>query len=347
MCSFRGKKGHIKSVFIESEENVPLIGAKMESSYNNSNETVVSTGSSGKSLARHAKEDPWIGKKISGVLVETLVSEGGMGRVYSGWHEGEGRRVAVKFLNDRMRLNPFFMRQFQKEANAIVALDHPGIVRCVDCRMVRGRPYFVMDMIEGLPLHEFIQAYTLRGLLLPLHIIARIIQSVAAGLDHAHDRGVLHLDVKPGNIILQSESMEVAPNGPIPPDLSGVLTDFGLARMDGTLKREATPTYFMGTPGYASPELIRGEELDARADVYSLGAVLYEMLAGEQPFSPIDGDPISVLHQHLDQPLRRIERVPSEANNILEAALGKRPTGRQPSAGALAAQFQDVINLQS
>jgi serine/threonine-protein kinase len=93
--------------------------------------------------------------------------------------------------------------------------------------------------------------------------------------------------------------------------------------------------------------LIRGEELDARADVYSLGAVLYEMLAGEQPFSPIDGDPISVLQQHLDQPLRRIERIPTEANNILEAALGKRPTGRQPSAGALAAQFQDVINLQS
>jgi len=79
-----------------------------------------------------------------------------MGHVYTGWHEKEGRRVAIKIIRGRLRRNPFFMRQFQKEANAIVALDHPGIVRCVDCRMEQGRPFFVMGLIEGLPLNEYL-----------------------------------------------------------------------------------------------------------------------------------------------------------------------------------------------
>ena len=111
--------------------------------------------------------DPWIGKVLAGVRLESLLSEGGMGHVYTGWHEKEGRRVAIKIIRERMRKNPFFMRQFQKEANAIVALDHPGIVSCMDCRMEQGRPYFVMDLIEGLPLNDFLGAYSQLGVNTP------------------------------------------------------------------------------------------------------------------------------------------------------------------------------------
>ena len=287
--------------------------------------------------------DPWIGKVLAGVRLESLLSEGGMGHVYTGWHEKEGRRVAIKIIRERMRKNPFFMRQFQKEANAIVALDHPGIVRCVDCRMEQGRPYFVMDLIEGLPLNEFLGAYSQLGLLLPLHIVERILQSVAAGLEHAHERGVLHLDIKPGNIMLQSDQMAVDPGGPIAQDLRGAHTDFGLARMRDKLQKDPQERFFMGTPGYASPELIRGEDLDTRSDVYSLGAVLYELLAGELPFKAQNGDPISVLRQHLTRELPPISGLSPEMYELLLLAMAKDPSNRTPSAMALADRFHTLV----
>jgi serine/threonine protein kinase len=101
-----------------------------------------------------------------------------------------------------MRMNPFMMRQFEVDPNAIVAMDHPGIVRCVDSRMAQGRPYLVMDLIEGVVLSDYLAACSSRGLLLQLHVVARIISSIARGVDHAHSRGVLHLEIKPGNIVL-------------------------------------------------------------------------------------------------------------------------------------------------
>ena len=215
-------------------------------------ETVVAKNESRIPGDKTSRADPWIGKVLAGVRLESLLSEGGMGHVYTGWHEKEGRRVAIKVIRERMRKNPFFMRQFMKEANAIVALDHPGIVRCIDCGMAQGRPFFVMDLIEGLPLNEFLGAHSQRGLLLPLHVIDQILQSVAAGLEHAHERNVLHLDIKPGNIMLQSDEMEVNPDDPIPQDLQAVLTDFGLARMGDKLQQDPQERYFL-EPRVTSP----------------------------------------------------------------------------------------------
>ncbi len=230
--------------------------------------------------------DDWIGKKVAQVRIDKLISRGGMAAIYLGWHEVEERSVAVKIMHAQIREDPLFQRRFQREAEAIARMQHPNIVHCLDCNVVQGRPYIIMDLLEGMPLHEYLRVIHGQGLLLPLHIVVGIVRSLASALDYAHGSGVLHLDVKPSNIDLESDTLPVDPFKPIPPDLKAVLTDFGLARMAGAMT-QATAGMFMGTPAYVSPEQIRGEPADLRADIYSFGVVIYELLEGQAPFDPL------------------------------------------------------------
>lgn len=296
------------------------------------------------------KDDPWIGRVLSDVKIERLLSRGGMGAVYLGWHEKQKKSVAVKILHERMRMNPFFMKRFRKEADAIVNLDHPNIIRCVDCAVASGRPYFVMELVEGVSLDTIMEAYHRQGILLPMHIILQLSKSLAEAIDHSHERGVLHLDIKPGNIMLESDVLPVDPNKPIPPDLRGVLTDFGLARMGDQLKWDKEEQFFMGTPAYVSPEMILGEELDTRSDVYALGLVIYEMLAGEPPFPYQERASSEVLQDHLKTPPPWIIGVSRGLQAALFRAMAKEPDRRYSSAGdlvrALETEFQHPSIVQ-
>lgn len=258
-----------------------------------------------------------------------------MGAIYLGWHEVEKRPVAVKIMHAKIREAPYFQRRFQHEAEAIAGMQHPNIVHCLDCNVVQGRPYIIMDLLEGMPAHEYLRVIHGQGLLLPLHIVVGIVTSLASALDYAHESGVLHLDVKPSNIVLESDIMPVDPSRPIPPDLKAVLTDFGLARM-ADIMTQATAGMFMGTPAYVSPEQIRGDSADLRADIYSFGVVVYELLEGQAPFDPLELSVKELLHKQLEVSPRSMQYTAPEVERVVLRAMAKEPEKRYTSAGEMA-----------
>jgi len=283
--------------------------------------------------------DDWIGKSVAQVRIDKLISRGGMGGIYLGWHEVEERPVAVKIMHAQIREDLFFQRRFQREAEAIAGMQHPNIVHCLDCNVVQGRPYIIMDLLEGMPLHEYLRVIHGQGLLLPLHIVVGIVRSLASALDYAHESGVLHLDVKPSNIVLESDIMPVDPSRLIPPDLKAVLTDFGLARMADVMV-QATAEMFMGTPAYVSPEQIRGDSADLRSDIYSFGVVIYELLEGQAPFDPLKFSVKELLHKQLEGTPPPMQYTAREVERVVLRAMAKEPEKRYPSAGDLA---QDLM----
>lgn len=279
--------------------------------------------------------DDWIGKSVAQVRIDKLISRGGMGGIYLGWHEVEDRPVAVKIMHAQIREDPFFQTRFQREAEAIAGMQHPNIVHCLDCNVVEGRPYIIMDLLEGMPLHEYLRVIHGQGLLLPLHIVVGIVRSLASALDYAHESGVLHMDVKPSNIFLESDIMPVDPSRPIPPDLKAVLTDFGLARM-ADMMVQATAEMFMGTPAYVSPEQIRGDSTDLRADIYSFGVVVYELLEGQAPFDPLKFSVEELLRKQLEESPPPMRNTAPEVERVVLRAMAKEPEKRYQSAGDMA-----------
>jgi formylglycine-generating enzyme required for sulfatase activity len=207
--------------------------------------------------------------QIGGYQVEGTLGEGGMGAVYAARDPRLGRRVAIKVLTAQAGGSDEQRRRFQREAQALARLRHPGIVVVHEVGTERGAPYLVMDLVEGRSLAERLDA---EGPL-PSAEAARITAALADALAHAHDQGILHRDLKPANVLL-------APDGRV------LLTDFGLAKeLDGGASRLSKTGSFLGTPGFSPPEQVAGN-LDAigpAADVYALGATLYAMLTGVPP----------------------------------------------------------------
>jgi len=203
------------------------------------------------------------------VEVEGTLADGGMGSVYRGKDRATGEKVAVKVMREGAG-NPELVRRFLSEAEAAASIDHPAIVetRHVDVDE-EGRPFIVMELVEGVPLRSLIDEARLDAVDVPA-IGAR----VADALVHAHAAGVVHRDVKPGNILLQRHAPHVR------------LVDFGIAKRFGAGDLLAThPEQMIGTPAYMAPEQIEGGEITPAADVYALGVVLYEIACGRRPFS--------------------------------------------------------------
>jgi len=146
----------------------------------------------------------WIGRTVSGVRLERLLGRGGMAEVFLGHHLRLGRPVAVKILHARVREDPNLLKLLESEAAALTSMQHPNIVRCLDCNVVDGRPYIVLELLDGITLHDRLDQLSAEGLLPPLHVVERLIRSTADALDHAHARGVIHRDLKPANIMLLS-----------------------------------------------------------------------------------------------------------------------------------------------
>ena len=214
-----------------------------------------------------------VGSMIFQYRIESKVGEGGMGSVYSASDTRLNRPVAIKFLSENLA-DPAARRRFQREAQMASSLNHPHILTVHDVGELEGRQYIVTEFVDGGTLKDWANAEerTWRQ-------TVQLLAGVADGLGAAHAAGVLHRDIKPANIL-------VAKNG------YAKLADFGLAKLDGTADSEQTvtdsrtrPGMILGTVGYMSPEQASGKHLDARSDVFSFGAVLYEMLAGRRPFS--------------------------------------------------------------
>ncbi|MEZ5302241.1 MAG: serine/threonine-protein kinase [Verrucomicrobiales bacterium] len=246
------------------------------------------------------------------------LGHGGMGAVFKARRIADGRAVAIKVLLPGLSADEGFRERFRREAAAMIELDHPNIVSVFESGEAGDLCFLVMEYVGGAPLRD-----RLAGGPLPAGEAHRIAADLCAALQSAHDRGVLHRDIKPGNILL-------AEDGTVK------LADFGLAKLVGA-RAEADRDYTLtltdaalGTPAYMAPEQLRGAaSIDQRADLYSLGAVLYEMLAGAPPVG--DFEPPSTLAA-ADPEARRLDAA------VLRA-LRNRPSDRFASASAMAAEL--------
>jgi predicted Ser/Thr protein kinase/tetratricopeptide (TPR) repeat protein len=252
------------------------------------------------------------------------IGNGAMGEVYKAKDPLLNRYVAIKRIAPSLAADPDFRRRFQREAQSAAQLSHANIVTVFDFGEEDGLPYMAMELLEGRDLKEVIRSRDLR-----LGDKLSVMEQLSDGLAFAHSKGVVHRDLKPGNIHLQ-------PSGQVK------ILDFGLALL-GTSDMTKTGTV-MGTPHYMSPEQVRGQKADARSDVFSLGAVFYELLSRHRAF---DADSVhGVLFQILEQqpePIRKwAPEVPAPLVGVVERALVKDPAGRFADAGEMARALADA-----
>ncbi|HEV2668841.1 MAG TPA: serine/threonine-protein kinase [Blastocatellia bacterium] len=263
---------------------------------------------------------PDLPERLSGYKILGEIGAGGMGRVLLAFDERLGRKVAVKTLSPRYAGNPKLRERFMREARALARLDHPNIVRIYNLGSENEEPHFVMERIEGAPLTE-----AARRLALTQKI--DLMLKVTLTVEFLHQRRMIHRDLKPGNIL-------------VGPDLEPKVLDFGLAaQVDDPGERLTQAGEIMGTPDYFSPEQARGTApLDARSDIFSLGAILYELITGGPPFHGESArDQIRSICEHDPTPPRRINpAIPGELQNICLKALEKDPAHRYQSAREMA-----------
>jgi tRNA A-37 threonylcarbamoyl transferase component Bud32 len=258
-----------------------------------------------------------------------LLGQGAMGDVYAATHTRTGRRYAVKLLRRDLRLSEDAQRRFQREAQAVNRIGHPGIVAIHDWdRTSDGTLYLVMDQLEG----ESLQARLERRPTLPWPDARRIALELASALGAAHRERLVHRDLKPGNIFLRRE---------LDGSERAVLLDFGLAKPldDSAASRITQSRTAVGTPLYMSPEQARGEAVDERSDVYGLAAVLYELVSGAPPF--MDPTLAGVYARLLTESAPRLSsvmgpRAPAGLEEVLERALAKQRDDRYPTIDAFA-----------
>jgi serine/threonine protein kinase len=274
--------------------------------------------------------DALIGRTLGGAYrLDRRLGAGGMGAVYAATHARTGRGYAVKVLLPEVAARRDALARFRREADAVSALGHANIVGIHDFHEDGGLAYLVMDLLSGEDLGSRLE----RAGTLPLDEALAVFEDVAAGLEVAHERGLVHRDLKPANVFLASQpgSRERA-----------VLLDFGLARSvadEGELGKLTASGVVLGTPQYMSPEQAAGAPLDARADLYSLATILYEMLAGRPPFSAPN---LPALFARLitdpAPPLSRARPdLPIALSDVLDRALAKDPGVRFADARALVA----------
>lgn len=284
----------------------------------------------------------WIGRTLGKVEIQERLGRGGMAEVFLGTHTTLARPVAVKALLSYLSDDPELQTRFEREARAVAALRHPNIVQVFDFDVADDRPYMVMEYIEGISLAEYLYRQREAGRTLAADTIARLVAPLASALDSAHAHGIIHRDVKPANVLLRRDAGPLAATRPLPPDVEPVLTDFGVMRMVGEGRQTVAGRVF-GTPVYMSPEQARGETVDGRSDIYSLGAMLYELFAGTPPFNPRDETPSSLLLKHISMAPAPIPGLPPAVQAVIDRALSKDPAARYQKAGDLAADLQAAL----
>jgi serine/threonine-protein kinase len=267
-----------------------------------------------------------------------------MAEVYLGSHLTLDRLVAVKVLHSYIEEEPELLSRFQREAKVVAGLRHPNIVQIYDFDTAEGHPYIVMEYLSGPTLATYLRSLHQKNERIPTHQVARLLKGLTSALDYAHELGVIHRDIKPGNIMLHRKSADVPIDAPLTKDIDAILTDFGLVRITHSAEMTASGK-ISGTPAYMAPEQARGDKTDHRTDIYSLGVVLYEMLAGRVPF---DSDStLSVIYKHINEPPPRIAEIDPAVQSVLDRALAKDPNLRYQSSRDMAVDFYLAIGMTS
>ncbi len=261
--------------------------------------------------------DKYTGKRLdSRYEIQELIGVGGMAMVYKAYDSVDDKTVAIKILKDEFLDNSEFIRRFKNESKAIAVLSHPNIVKVYDVSFGDKIQYIVMEYIDGITLKEYISHQHIIPWKEAVHFTVQILQA----LQHAHEKGIVHRDMKPQNImLLQDGTIKV--------------TDFGIARFFNNETRTMTDKA-IGSVHYIAPEQARGDSTDGKADIYSVGVMLYEMLTGELPFEAESAVSVAIMQMQNDpRPLREInDKIPEGIEEITLKAMRKDPNQRYASA---------------
>ncbi len=274
----------------------------------------------------------WIGHNLGGrYRIEEQLGQGGMSSVYKAADPNLRRYVAVKLIHSHLSNDPEFVRRFETEAAAVAQLRHPNIIQVFDFNHEDDSYYIVLEYVAGETLQERLKRLGGQNRRLTVDEVVKIGASVSEAVDYAHRRGMIHRDIKPANIMLNVQG-------------EAILMDFGIAKMVGETHFTATGAV-LGTALYMSPEQIRGERVDHRCDIYSLGVALFEMVSGELPFEADSA--MTVMMMHLNDPVPDLLEIsPGIApplKSVIEKALAKNPDERYQSAGELAAALHALL----
>jgi serine/threonine protein kinase len=264
-----------------------------------------------------------VGHFLAGFRVERLLGRGGMGELYEAVQLSLDRRVALKVIAAKYSADGEFRGRFRREARSAAAIDHPNVLPVYETgETPDGRLFIAMRLVDGYDLETYLQE---RGRLEPAETMA-LLSPVADALDAAHAKGIVHRDVKPGNVLLERDG------------LRPFLADFGLAKpVSGATPYTAIGP--VGTPPYMAPEQIKGGTIDARTDVYALGCMVYQCLTGEVPYPRDSLNAVYAAHLHADVPVpsAKVPGVGVGFDALVRRALAKDPDERPRSAGALMA----------
>jgi serine/threonine-protein kinase len=259
-----------------------------------------------------------------------ILGRGGMGVVYRAVDRHLGREVAIKTLTEGINSDPGMLARFYDEGRKTGSFKHPNIVTVYELGDDNGMPYIVMELVEGDPLDKLIRS----GEPIPMVECLTIVEELCSALGYAHRNNVIHRDVKPANIFVQ-------------PDRRVKLLDFGIARLEEKRSHDLSltlPGYIIGTVSYMAPERLLNKPLDRRSDIFAAGVVLYELLAGEPPFS---GDELSVMQKILNEPhpplTSKRKGCPASIDPIIDRALAKSPDDRYSTAEEMAADLTTAI----
>ncbi len=274
--------------------------------------------------------DPLIGTRMGPYNITELIGEGGMAIVYKGFQESLHRYVALKVLRDELARDQQFVARFRQEALAAANLNHPNIVHVYDAGSSNGKYFIAMAYVDGGTLKDLIQQRRIN----PERAVSIAIQ-LAEALDHAHNQGLIHRDVKPNNVLMTRDGRPL-------------LTDFGIAKALYDAKQLTRTGTSIGTPEYMAPEQAQGRPPDGRTDIYALGIVLYEMLASKVPFCT--DTPVATMYMHVHEPPPPLRQagadttargaVPEWLENVVCKALAKDPADRYATAGLFAAALR-------
>src|SRR3954451_4673649 len=272
-----------------------------------------------------------VGSQVGQYRIDSYIGRGGMGVVYRAEHTHLGRHVALKLLAPELAENESFRERFVRESRVAARVDHPNVIPIYEASESDGRYFIAMRYVDGEDLREILHT---RGPL-DLERALSVLTQVSGALDAAHAQGLVHRDVKPGNVLVVSGSEHCS------------LTDFGITKVMSSDTAFTATGQFVGTTDYVATEQIEGKELDRRTDVYSLGCVFYECLTGSAPFHR--ETEMAVMWAHMQEPPPRVTarrpELPAGLDAVIATAMAKQKDDRYPSCSTFAAAARSALEL--